>query len=141
MKLTVALLVLAIPFAFAARPAQPQKDASFEVAAIKPTPPDYRGGRFATMQGAHQWVERNYTVKYMVAAAYNLPPRLISGGPVWIDTDAYDIDAVTPGETRPSLDDQWSMLRSLLRDRFKLTFHREQRELSVYALGVDKNGL
>ena len=32
------------------------------------------------------------------------------------------------------------MLRSLLSDRFKLTFHREQREFSIYALEVAKNG-
>jgi uncharacterized protein (TIGR03435 family) len=33
-----------------------------------------------------------------------------------------------------------SMLRNLLTDRFKLTFHREQKELSIYALSVAKGG-
>jgi uncharacterized protein (TIGR03435 family) len=33
-----------------------------------------------------------------------------------------------------------SMLRKLLADRFKLTFHREQKEFSIYALTVAKNG-
>ncbi len=112
---------------------------SFEVAAIKPTPPDFRG-RFATMQGAHQFVARNYTLKYMVAAAYNVPPRLISGGPAWVDTDPYDILASTPGEARPSVDEQMAMLRTLLADRFKLAIHREPREFSLYALTVAKDG-
>ena len=32
------------------------------------------------------------------------------------------------------------MLQTLLADRFKLAFHREKRELPVYALVVSKNG-
>ena len=32
------------------------------------------------------------------------------------------------------------MLRSLLTDRFKLTFHREQKEFSIYELQVAKSG-
>src|SRR5262245_8338443 len=118
----------------------PTQDSSFEVATIKPTPPDYRGGRFITMQGVHQFVAKTYTLKYMVAAAYNLPMQAISVGPAWTDADPYDILASTPGEARPSLDEQMSMLRKLLADRFKLAFHRERKELSIYALTVGKNG-
>jgi uncharacterized protein (TIGR03435 family) len=33
-----------------------------------------------------------------------------------------------------------SMLRKLVSDRFKLTFHREQKEFSIYALTVAKGG-
>ena len=113
---------------------------AFEVATIKPSTPDRRG-RFITMQSAHQFVATNYTLRYMVAAAYNLPPRLISGGPSWSDSDPYDILAATPGEKRPSLDEQMSMLRNLLNDRFKLTFHREQKELPVYTLITGKAGV
>jgi uncharacterized protein (TIGR03435 family) len=113
---------------------------TFEVASIKPTPPDLRGGRYATMQGGHQFVARNYTLKYMVAAAYSVTPRTISGGPSWIDSDAYDILAGTPGEVRPSTDDQMLMLQALLAERFQLRFHNEQKEFSYYALTVAKSG-
>jgi uncharacterized protein (TIGR03435 family) len=113
----------------------------FEVASIKPTPPDWRGGRYATMQGGHQFVARNYTLKYMVAAAYSVTPRTVSGGPSWIDSDPYDILAATPGEVRPSFEDQMLMLRTLLADRFQLTFHTEPREFSVYALTASRNGV
>ena len=113
----------------------------FEVASIKPTPPDWGRGRFATMQGAHQFVARNYTLKYMVAAAYSVTLRTISGGPSWIDSDPYDILAATPGEVRPSFDDQMLMLRALLADRFQLAFHTEQKEFSIYALTAAKNGV
>ena len=74
----------------------------------------------------------------MIAAAYNLTPRAISGGPPWVESDHYDILAKPPGEVRPNLDEQMSMLRKLLADRFKLTFHREPKELPIYALTVAK---
>jgi uncharacterized protein (TIGR03435 family) len=57
-----------------------------------------------------------------------------------VDSDHYDIVAKTPTDIRPNLDEQMSMLRKLLADRFQLTFHRGQRELSIYALTVAKSG-
>jgi uncharacterized protein (TIGR03435 family) len=114
---------------------------SFEVATIKPTPPDWRGGRFTVMQGAHQFVARGYTLKYMVAAAYSLPPRSISGGPSWIDSDSYDILAATPGEVRPNVDEQMLMLRTLLANRFQLAYHTEHKEAAIYALTIARNGM
>jgi uncharacterized protein (TIGR03435 family) len=113
---------------------------AFEVATVKPHAPDAPRGRYIRMQGGHQFVANNYPVRYLVGAAYNLNPRMISGGPEWIDSDPYDILAATPGETRPNLDQQMSMLQKLLAERFKLTFHREPRELPIYALTIAKGG-
>ena len=112
---------------------------AFEVATIKPTPPDWRGGRYTRMEGGHQFVARDYTLKYMVAAAYGVTLRTISGGPSWVDSDHYDIVAATPGDARPSSDDQMLMLQSLLADRFQLRFHMEQKDFSFYALTVEKS--
>ena len=36
---------------------------SFEVAAIKPTAPDWRGGRLIRMRGTHQFIARNHAVR------------------------------------------------------------------------------
>jgi uncharacterized protein (TIGR03435 family) len=113
---------------------------AFEVATIKPTPADFQGGRFIRMQSAHEFAAKNFTLMALVAAAYNLNPQAISGGPDWADSDCYDIVAAAPNEARPNLDEQMSMLRKLLTDRFKLTFHREQKELSIYVLTVAKSG-
>jgi uncharacterized protein (TIGR03435 family) len=118
---------------------RPKFDA-FEVATIKPVDPDAKAGRYIIMQGTHRFVEKAYTLKLLIAAAYDLNPRTISGGPGWIESDHYDIVAVTPGEIRPTHDEQMSMLRNLLSDRFKLTFHREQKVFSIYELTVAKNG-
>jgi len=92
------------------------------------------------MQTAHQFVARNYTLRVILAAAYNLTPRAISGGPAWVDSDRYDILAEVPGQVRPTTDEQMSMLRRLLSERFSLTFHREEKEFPIYALTIAKNG-
>jgi uncharacterized protein (TIGR03435 family) len=118
----------------------PQAAVSFEVATIKPTPPDFRA-RYMTMQGAHQFVGKGYTVRFLVSAAYNLPPRAITGGPDWIDVERYDVLAATPGETRPSVEQQMAMIRTLLTERFGFAFHTEPKEFSVYVLTVAKRGM
>ncbi len=119
--------------------ARPKFDA-FEVATVKPVNFDAKGGRYITMQGTSRFVEKAYTLKLLIAAAYDLNPRTILGGPGWMDSDHYDILAVTPGAVRPTHDEQMSMLRNLLAERFSLTFHREQKEFSIYVLEVAKSG-
>jgi uncharacterized protein (TIGR03435 family) len=112
----------------------------FEVATVKPTAPDWRGGRYMRMQAAHQFAAKNYSLRVILSAAYNLTPKAISGGPAWMDSDTWDFLAESPGAVRPNLDEQMSMLRKLLTDRFKLGFHREQKEFAIYALTVAKGG-
>jgi uncharacterized protein (TIGR03435 family) len=111
----------------------------FEVATIKPTAPD-TAGRWIRMQSQHQFTARNHALRTLLAAAYNVSPKAISGGPPWVDSDRFDISARTPHEVRPTLDEQMAMLRKLLTDRFGLRFHREPRELAVYAITVARNG-
>jgi uncharacterized protein (TIGR03435 family) len=112
----------------------------FEVATIKPTAPDWTGGRYMRMQTAHQFAAKGYALRVLLSAAYNLNPKAISGGPAWVDSDLYDVLAETPGEVRPTQDEQMSMLRKLVSERFNLTFHREQKEFPIYTLTVAKNG-
>ena len=57
----------------------------------------------------------------------------IVGGPNWIHTDAYSIQANAEGH--PSEETmQGPMFQALLEDRFKLKIHRETRQGPVYAL-------
>ena len=113
---------------------------SFEVATIKPSESNAKSGRYIVMQGNNRFVAKYYTLKLLVAAAYDLSPKVISGGPGWIDSDHFDIVALTPGENKPPRELQMAMLRTLLLDRFKLGFHREPRTLSIYELDVTKSG-
>ena len=119
-------------------PARPTFDA-FEVATIKPADPNSLG-RYIRMQSVNRFYAKAFTLNALVAAAYSLTPRAISGGPAWTDSDRYDILASTPGDIQPNLDEQMAMLRKLLGDRFQLAFHREPKELPVFALTVAKGG-
>jgi uncharacterized protein (TIGR03435 family) len=119
-------------------PVRPTFDA-FEVATVKPAVVDEKG-RYIRMQSVNRFYAKGFTLNALVAAAYSLTPRAISGGPAWTDSERYDILASTPGDVQPNPDEQMSMLRKLLSDRFQLTFHREPKELPVFALTVAKGG-
>jgi uncharacterized protein (TIGR03435 family) len=119
-------------------PARPKFDA-FEVATIKPTEPNWTGGRYMTMKGG-QFAGKNYQIRVLLAAAYSLIPDAITGGPAWLDSDHYDVVAKTPGGVKPTPDEYMSMLRQLLDERFQLKFHREPKEFPVYALTIAKGG-
>src|SRR4029453_8789010 len=63
----------------------------------------------------------------------------IIGGPAWMNSDQYDLDARAGGEA--TIDQMRPMLQSLLADRFTLRLRRETRPLPVYELVAAKNGL
>ncbi len=113
-------------------------DPKFEVAAIKPTNPTTTE-HYLRVNGRH-FMTKHWSPFSLLMYAYGLHPRQIVGGPAWIETNFYDINAEAEGEGQPN-DEQWEiMVRKLMADRFKLTFHREKRELSVYAIEVGKTG-
>lgn len=139
-QLLVATLIVLTSGAFAQTQTPRPNFDSFEVATIKPVESSAKSARYITMQGVNRFVEKDYTLKLLIAAAYNLNPHVISGGPDWLDSEHYDIAALTPGDVRPTRDEQMGMLRKLLTDRFQLSFHRERREFSIYVLEVAKGG-
>jgi len=139
-RVLFAAFILSGPGSLAQSPVTRPKFDAFEVATIKAVESEPKSGRYITMQGSNRFVEKDYTLKLLIAAAYGLNPKTVIGGPAWISSDHYDIQAVTPGDVRPTHDEQMSMLRGLLSDRFKLTFHREQKEYSIYSLEIAKGG-
>ena len=111
---------------------------SFEVATIKPADPDYRGKTIG--KRGRNFRTRNTSLTELIGYAYNLHKNQITGAPSWAENDKYDLSAVPDQDGVPS-DLQWkAMLQQLIADRFKLTIHHEQKELSVYVLSVDKDG-
>jgi uncharacterized protein (TIGR03435 family) len=128
------------PMALDAKPA-------YGVATIKPSDPNNRkqndpynyGMRGFESNGRHL-VAVNETVNDMISWAYGIHAKQIAGGPVWFSTDRYIVDGVPDVKGWPNLKQQKAMLQQLLADRFKLAFHREQRELPMYAITVSKGG-
>jgi uncharacterized protein (TIGR03435 family) len=81
---------------------------------------------------------KNATLKMMMATAYQVPIFQIFGGPKWVDSDRFDIEA-RADDPKTGYIQLRLMMQSLLEDRFGLKLHRETRGSSVYIL-VTSNG-
>jgi uncharacterized protein (TIGR03435 family) len=114
-------------------------DPSFDVATIKPN-----NSGATRMQGLNvngrNFTTRASSLNDLIAFAYEVQTKQIVGGPDWLGQDRYDIAAVPDQEGVPNVQQLRIMMRKLLADRFKLTFHHDKRELSAYVLTVGKNG-
>jgi len=110
---------------------------AFEVASVKPSRSIVGHDGAITIEPGKLTV-RNATLKRLIFEAYHVPYSQITGGPPWLDSNEYDIDAKAAG---PANAEQLKlMLRTLLTDRFKLAVRSETRERRVYALMVGKDG-
>jgi uncharacterized protein (TIGR03435 family) len=115
-------------------PAQPR--AEFEVASI------HLSKRDAAAPAVHLSPGRlnveNLTLRRLILVAYKVRDFQISGGPAWMGTEQFDIDAKTDGKN--GADAMLSMLQALLESRFQLRFHRQSDDGAVYLLTVAKSG-
>jgi uncharacterized protein (TIGR03435 family) len=109
----------------------------FEVADLKLSDPGGRGGRFQTQPGG-RLVVQNMALSFLISRAFDTNNvDEIVGMPKW-SNDRYDITAKTPSTDTgaPSLaqDALAPMIRALLVDRFKMTYHKEEKPVSAYTL-------
>jgi uncharacterized protein (TIGR03435 family) len=109
----------------------PRAPLAFDVVSVKPNTSGEQGGTSRAQPGRYQGI--NVTLKRVIGLAYR-PVQEFTGGPDWIDTAHFDIEARTDGN--PSQEQMFEMLRSLLADRFKLVVHKETKDSPVYALGL-----
>ena len=77
------------------------------------------------------------TLRILLMMAYDVKMFQIAG-PAVLDSERFDISATMPPKT--TKEQFRTMLQNLLTERFKITLHRETRELPMYALTVAKNG-
>lgn len=111
----------------------------FEVAAIKPSSPEEMAGSSGIKTGHGRAIGTNVTLKRIIVGTFHIGPGQVVGGPGWIDSDRFHIDA----KAAESVDDDAAldaMMRSLLEDRFQLKFHRETRNMKALVLEVAKGG-
>jgi uncharacterized protein (TIGR03435 family) len=122
----------------------PEPASRFEVATIRLNNDCGAGAREHLSQG--RFGIECVSLREVIRVAYGNPgdasqgwlPEVL-GGPGWLDTDRYDIQATAPGN--PGLDRMYGpMTRALLEDRFRLKLHDEVRKLPVYDLTVLKEG-
>jgi uncharacterized protein (TIGR03435 family) len=135
------IFIVLMVMPFLSRPQESQK-LSFEVASVKPG----RAGSVSVGPLGGRFVATSATLKLLLQRAYASPSgrallrSQVLGGPAWIDTDTFDIDAKAEADSRPTPDQLWLMARTLLEERFQLKTHREPREMPVYNLVVVKSG-
>jgi uncharacterized protein (TIGR03435 family) len=114
-------------------------DPSFDVATIKPNESGASSMQGLNVNGRN-FTTRNSSLADLIGFAYNVQLKQIVGGPDWMDKYRFDIAAVPDKDGVPSPEQLRIMIRKLMADRFKLTFHHEKRELSAYVLTVAKSG-
>jgi uncharacterized protein (TIGR03435 family) len=126
--------------------AQPTAETpAFEAASVKPGQPPLGSGQITTMwmRGGPGSADptridyHNASLNNLMARAYGVADYQLSG-PDWFRMEKYDIVAkVAPGTAEEQFN---QMLASLLRERFKLQFHRETKDMPLYSLTVGKGG-
>jgi len=132
---TRSLILCAWTLAAATLAAQTADSPAFEVVSVKRNVSgDQRSS--SIVQPGGRYSATNMTLGMLVKTAYGVHDDQIVGGPSWVNEDRYDIvaKAATDRPTSVFRDEARVMLRAALAARFGLELHREQREISVYAL-------
>ena len=129
------LAMLAISLALTAQRVPDQ--AAFEVVSIKPADPAAPGHMTQQTRGGFRG--RNLRLFELIMSAWHLNRDQLVGGPPWMETAGWDIDARFPAGMSAAQAPQ--MMQSMLTDRFALVVHRETRTLPVYDLIVAKSGI
>jgi uncharacterized protein (TIGR03435 family) len=109
----------------------------FEVASVKPSLPDAKPQIRRDPAGG--FIAAGITLKMLIVLAYNIQDFQLVNLPAGLARERYDVIARSPAGAKKQ--QTWEMLQALLAERFKLSVHREDREMTVYALVVSRKGL
>lgn len=128
----------AIPSPTPPRPMAADADPAFDVVTIKPSNPD-------TRQGGVRVQDSNIAIQYVTFAdlfrqVYDIHPNQVIGLPSWTSSERFDIAGKPDAPGQPNNEQLKVMVRKLLASRFQLAFHKEQKELPVFALSITKGG-
>lgn len=129
---TALILASAVPALSQTRPEGP----TFEVSTVKPSPPDAPAGSIDFEKGG-RFVAHNVPLRELITEAYHVRPEALSGAPGWTESERFDIVAKAPPSTSP--ENLRRMMLALLRERFQLAAHTEQRVSPAFALIAGKN--
>jgi uncharacterized protein (TIGR03435 family) len=111
---------------------------SFAVASIRPSGAEVKfehDGKREVSPGA--LTMRDVTVATCIKWAYGVQDSQIAG-PAWLQSEHFDIMA--RADEPAGIEALKLMMRTLLADRFGLSFHRQSKEVRSYVLTVAKSG-
>ena len=106
----------------------------FDVLTVKPSDP-HRPGIGFSVNGRHVSTY-NTTLSHLITFAYGVHHSEIINAPAWVETEKFDLDGVPDIEGQPSATQMKQLIQDALTSRFKLTFHKDKKELPVYILTV-----
>ncbi len=132
LRLIFALMAVTLTLLRSQEPKRPE----FDVASVKPGDPSSHGQMVRSPPGRYE--AHNLTLLSLVLGAYKLNPAQLIGGPSWLTSAGWDIEATFPVNSTNEQKSQ--MMQSLLAERFGLVTHRETRNLPIYSLTVGKDG-
>ena len=115
----------------------------FEVASVKPVDRSKLGNSIPMNIGTVRREEvtfGNAMLSDCIRFAYGMGSDAQIAGPDWIKSMQFLYDVVAKGAPGASREQLQAMMRTLLAERFKLVSHREQKEMSYYALAPAKGG-
>ncbi|HLX42925.1 MAG TPA: TIGR03435 family protein, partial [Bryobacteraceae bacterium] len=118
---------------------EPEAPTEFEVADVKPTNPDFKRMGIQIQPGGRVNIA-GATLKFLIEQAWNVTDEMLIGAPKWLEADRFDIVAKVSTTAGPGagpqidIDTLWTMLQSLIKDRFKLAAHMEERPVNAYTL-------
>ena len=123
-------------------PAVAANPLTFEVATFKPHGQGVGWNLNPTPDG---YTAKNVSLFKLVQEAYGVfDAKLISGGPPWIDSDKFDLEAKFDAAAIPDAKNltyrQRADMRHLLADRFQLKIRFVTKDFPVYNLVVAKGG-
>jgi uncharacterized protein (TIGR03435 family) len=136
MRLAVSVLFGATLLAQA--PGKIPADLRFDVSSLKPSDGSRQGGGIRPAPGGQRYEAWNCPIKLMIQVAYRVKAEQVVGGPGWIETDRYDMEA--KADKPSNAEELHVMLINMLVDRLQLKFHQEKKEMAMYALTIDKGG-
>jgi uncharacterized protein (TIGR03435 family) len=109
------------------------------VASIKPNQAGGDSRGITTLPGG-LFKATNVSLRLLISRAYGVPEAQIEGGPGWMDSETYDINAKANTPFEMSREEARPSLQALLVERFRLSIHHETRQGAVYSLVVTKGG-
>jgi len=109
---------------------------AFDITSVKKTPAGYLGPGLPHWSTGGRLTVRGTTLRQLVVGAYaKYSFENVVGGPAWISSTRFDIDAVLANPKMGETDEQRRQaLRTLLEDRFRLSMRHEFRDAPVYVL-------
>lgn len=117
----------------------PKADPSFDIATVKESDPNRPGWSLGRDQNG-MFHTRGTTVADLARYAFTAHLKQLIGLPAWAETEKFDVEGKpdTPGFS--TTEQMRTMVRKLLVARFSLAYHKEKKEIAVYALAVAKGG-